>query len=221
MKYECVVLLSSRLQAAPAAAPEPNIAVPSINPIFKCPKCKRHHMSLRSKRDNKGFFFTCLGRPECDHAIWLADVIKEVKVLDQNCNKCNNQNKSIAIKFRSNTLLAMLNASLINDNDRTYVSCILCDNSLRVILEINDAQMRGAAGGFASQANNRSGPPQNAVRTNTNPRPTAPNNMPANTRPPPNRSVPNPRPNSNANQSGRDGGGDEPKCSGCNRPVIK
>lgn len=180
-------------------------------------------MSLRSKKDNKGFFLTCLGRPECDHAIWLADVIKEVKVLEQNCNKCRNENKSMAIKFKSNNFLAMLNASLINDNDRTYVSCILCDNSLRVILEINDAQMRGTSGGFASQANNnRTIPPQNAVRTNTNTntRPTVPNNMPTNTRPPPNRNVPNPRPNSNANQSNRDGG-DAPKCSTCNGPVIK
>lgn len=214
----------SRLQAAPADAPEPNINAPTINPIFKCPKCKRHHMSLRSKKDNKGFFFTCLGRPECDHAIWLADVIKEVKVLEQNCTKCRNENKSIAFKFKTNNLLAMLNASLINDNDRTYVSCILCDNSLRVVLEINDAQMRGTSAGYASQANNRTIPTQNAVRTNANAntRPTAPNNMPANTRPPPNQNMPNPRPNPNlnANQSVRDGG-DAAKCSVCNGPVIK
>lgn len=178
-------------------------------------------MSLRSKKDNKGFFFTCLGRPECNHAIWLADVIKEVNVLEQNCNKCRNDTKSIAIKFKSNNLLAMLNSSLINDNDRTYVSCILCDNSLRVVLEISDAQLRGTTAGYAggqSQANNRT---QNVVRANPNTRPTAPQNMPTNTRPPPppNRNVPNPRPNPNTSRGG--GGDAAAKCSMCNGPVTK
>lgn len=178
-------------------------------------------MSLRSKKDNKGFFLTCLGRPECNHAIWLADVIKEIKVLEQNCTKCRNENKSIAIKFKSNTLLAMLNANNINDNDRTYVSCMLCDSSLRVVLEVNDAQFRGISGGFAGnqgQANNRAIPSQSAARTNTNAvaRPTVANPRP----PPPNRTVPNPRPNPNANQSFRDAD-NAPKCSSCNGPVIK
>lgn len=178
-------------------------------------------MSLRSKKDNKGFFFTCLGRPECNHAIWLADVIKEVNVLEQNCNKCRNDTKSMAIKFKSNNLLAMLNSSLINDNDRTYVSCILCDNSLRVVLEISDAQLRGTTAGYAggqSQANNRT---QNVVRANPNTRPTAPQNMPTNTRPPPppNRNVPNPRPNPNTSRGG--GGDAAAKCSMCNGPVTK
>lgn len=181
-------------------------------------------MSLRSKKDNKGFFLTCLGRPECNHAIWLADVIKEVKVLEQNCNKCQNDNKSLAIKFKSNQLLAMLNASLINDNYRTYISCLLCDQSLRVVLEVNDAQLRGTSSGFAgnqNQATNRAIPPQNNVRPNTtNTRPNVSNNMPTNTRPPPNRTMPNPRPNPNANQSFRNVG-DEPKCSRCDGPVIK
>lgn len=178
-------------------------------------------MSLRAKKDNKGFFFSCLGRPECNHAIWLPDIIKEIKVLEQNCNKCRNENKSIAIKFKSNNLLAMLNASLINDNDRTYVSCILCDNSLRVVLEINDAHLRGTNAGNAgnqSQANNRT---QNVVRANPNARPTASQNVPTNTRqlPPPNRNVPNPRPNPNPNTSR--GEGDATKCSMCNGPVTK
>lgn len=182
-------------------------------------------MSLRSKKDNKGFFLTCLGRPECNHAIWLADIIKEVKVLEQNCNKCRNDNKSLAIKFKSNTFLAMLNASLINDNDRTYISCILCDPSLRVVLEITDAQLRGTSGGFSgnqNQTTNRAIAPQNTVRANTNAnytRPTASNNM--STRPPPpNRTMPNPRPNPNANQSFRNVG-DAPNCSVCGGPVIK
>lgn len=171
-------------------------------------------MSLRAKKDNKGFFFTCLGRPECDHAMWMADVVKELKVLERNCPKCRNENKTIAIKFKSNNLLAMLNASLINDNDRTYESCILCDHSLRVVLEINDAQIRGTSAGLTVNQGqtNRAIPQQNASRTNNT----------TNARPPPpssNRTMPNSRPNPNANQSSRNPS-DPPTCTGCSGPVI-
>lgn len=183
-------------------------------------------MSLRAKKENKGFFFSCLGRPECNHAIWLADIIKEIKVLEQDCTKCRNGNKNISIKFKANNFLAMLNTSLINDNDRTYVSCILCDNNLRVILEINDTQLRGGGAtsgwtGNQSQANNRTNPSQNTARaTNPNARPNASNNVPTNTRPPPpqNRNLPNPN---TSRDGGGGGGGDAPKCSMCNGPVTK
>lgn len=206
---------SFRLQAVAAAAPPPTTAVPTISPIFKCPKCKRHHMSIRAKKDNKGFFLSCLGKPECEHVIWLADVIKEIKALDQNCTKCRNDNKTVAIKFKSNSLLAMLNPSLINDNDRTYASCILCDTSLRVILEINEAQIRGTSASFSgnhSQANNRPIPSQGAVRTNANTSARPTNPRPMQPMPPP----PPPRPNSNANQNA----GDAARCTACNGPVI-
>lgn len=177
-------------------------------------------MSLRSKKDNRGFFFSCLGRPECNHAIWLADEIKEIKVLEQNCTKCQNTNKNIAIKFRNNNLFGMLNPALINDNDRTYVSCILCDNNLRVVLEVNDTQLRGVSssgGGNHIQANNRAIPSQNLMHTNARPN-VSNSTMPTNVRPLPNRTVPNPRPN--ANQTFRDPG-DVQKCSVCGGPTIK
>lgn len=178
-------------------------------------------MSLRAKKDNNGFFFTCLGRPECNHAIWLPDIIKEIKADDQDCTTCHNGNKKIVIKFKSNNLLAMLNASLINDNDRTYVSCILCDHSLRVVLDINQTRLRGDQAPQTNQNQaNRSIPVQNAPRTNTYTQPQ--NNRPTNNRPPPS-NFPNPRsnpnPNPNANQSFRNTG--NVQCSGCNQPAIK
>lgn len=213
--------LNCRLQAVPEAAPVQNVSVPSINPIFKCPKCKKYHMSLRAKKDNNGFFLTCLGRPECNHAIWFADVIKEIKVHDQDCNKCNNGNKKLLIKFKSNNLLAMLNASLIDDNDRTYASCILCDHSLRVILDINESSLRGDQNTTATQnqTQTRRIPTQNAVQTNNR----SQNYPPPSNRPPSTMTNPrpNPNPNSNANQSFRNTDNSNVKCSGCNQPAVK
>lgn len=154
-------------------------------------------MSLRTKKDNMGFFFTCLGKPECTHVIWLADVIKEIKVQQEECNKCRNGNKQIVIKFKSNNLLAMLNAAFINDNDRTYKSCILCDNSLRVVLEINPSNLRGdAIRTTPTNPNTSARPPQN--------------NRPTNNRP----TMPPPRPNQTPRNTGN------VKCSGCNQPAL-
>lgn len=207
----------------PEAAPAPNTSLPTLEPIFKCPKCNKYHMCLRQKRDNNGFFFTCLGKPECTHVIWLADVIKEVKIHDD-CNKCRNGNKKLVIKFKTNNLLAMLNASLINDEDRTYCSCILCDSSLRIILDINAISLRGASNSPSNQSQtvNRTIPTQNAPRINPNT-----NQRSQNVRPPSNTRPTMPQ-NPNSNQSFRNSGNTgntgntgNVRCSGCNQPAQK
>lgn len=176
------------------------------------------------KKENNGYFFTCLGRPECNHAIWLADEIKEIKVHEQDCNSCHNGNKKIIIKFKNNNLLGMLNASLIDDNDRTYVSCILCDNNLQQVLEINQSTLRGDQYTTTnrSQTTNTNYASQNTVRANTNTQSQTRSNA---NRPP---VLPNPRPNSNQrpntntnpNQNPNTGNGNV-KCSGCNQPAMK
>ncbi|XP_031624224.1 DNA topoisomerase 3-alpha isoform X2 [Contarinia nasturtii] len=196
--------LANRLQAVPQAAPAANMSVPTIEPIFKCPKCNKYYMCLRAKKDNNGFFFTCMGKPECTHVIWLADVIKEIKIENNECNKCRNGNKQIVIKFKSNNMLAMLNPSLIDDNDRSYKSCILCDSSLRVILDINPSSLRGEPNPANRSQINRTTP--------TNPSTYA---QPQNNQPPSNRP---PLPNPQQNQTFRSPG--NVKCSGCNQPAI-
>lgn len=208
------------------AAPVQNITMPTIEPIFKCPKCNKYNMCLRTKKDNKGFFLTCLGKPECSHAIWLADVIKEFKVHDDECNKCRNGNKNVVIKFKTNNMLAMLNFSLVNENDRTYKSCILCDNGLRIILDINESNLRGNQNATLNrgQTINRPIHAQNVQQTNSNTNSRQPNDRPTNNRPTNTRpSLPNPHPNTfqnpNANQSFRNAG--NIKCSGCDQPAVK
>lgn len=173
-------------------------------------------MCLRQKRDNNGFFFTCLGKPECTHVIWLADVIKEIKVNENQCNKCRNGNKNLVIKFKTNNMLAMLNPSQINDNDRTYESCILCDNSLQAILEINAISLRGDSPSNRSQTANRAIPTQNAPRANP-----GGSQRPQNDRPPTYNRPTLPQ-NPNSNQSFRNTGNTgNVKCSGCNQPAVK
>lgn len=179
-------------------------------------------MCLRAKKENNGYFFTCMGKPECSHVIWMGDVIKEIKVTNE-CNKCRNGNKKLVIKFKANNLLAMLNVSLINENDRTYESCILCDESLRMILDINPASLRSDPNATLNrgQPTNRSIPNQNPnpVRTNTSTNTRPQNNPPTNNRP----NLPNPRPNSNANPNANQSFGNtgDVKCTGCNQPAKK
>lgn len=174
-------------------------------------------MCLRAKKDNNGFFLTCLGKPECTHVLWLADIIKEIKVSADECNKCRNGNKKLVIKFKTNNILAMLNASLINDNDRTYESCIVCDNSLRVVLDISSLSPRPEQNTSANrnQTNNRPIPTQNPQRANTNTSTRPQNNRPANPS-----TLPNPRPNANPNPGGNRSFGNV-NCTGCNQPAVK
>lgn len=205
------------MQAVPEAAPAQNTSMPTLDPIFKCPKCNKYNMCLRTKRDNNGFFITCLGKPECTHVLWLADIIKEIKISENQCNKCRNGNKKLVIKFKTNNILAMLNASLINDNDRTYESCIICDNSLRVVLDINLLSPRADTSVNRNQTNNRPIPTQTTQRTNTNTNQRPQNNRPAN---PP--TLPNPRPNTNQNTNpGGNQSSGNVKCTGCNQPAVK
>lgn len=115
---------------------------PSIDPIFKCPACKKYHICLRTKNDNNGYFLSCMGKPECNHVIWLADIIKEIKVREINCPKCGGTNKKVTLKFKNmNSVLHMLNSSNLGD-DNWYTSCLLCDSSLRTVLDIQNASLR-------------------------------------------------------------------------------
>lgn len=206
---------SCRLQAQPEAAPVQNDSMPMLDPIFQCPKCNHYHMCLRTKKDNAGFFLTCLGKPQCTHVLWLADVIKEIRMHDADCPKCHNGNKQIVIKFKSNNILAMLNAAMINDEDRTYTSCILCDNSLRTVLDISASSLRGDQNARMYRA--PAMPTQNTNRPNSNANPSRAN-PPANTRPannrPPWNAPTNPRPNNNQSHG-------QVKCSGCHQPATK
>lgn len=50
----------------------------------QCPQCSLD-MVLRKKKDNQGFFFTCVGFPECKTAIWLPSTVLSVDIDPQTC----------------------------------------------------------------------------------------------------------------------------------------
>lgn len=126
--------MANRLNERPRDAPPPT-AFPSRD-LFKCPKCKRHVMYVRAKKDNSGFFIGCQGFPDCKNTIWLNDCIKEIVVLDSSCPKCGPNVKQVQISFKQRRTLAALGSL-----EETYTSCLRCDQTLKNILNIDDEQL--------------------------------------------------------------------------------
>lgn len=177
-------------------------------------------MCLRSKKDNNGFYLTCMGKPECNNVIWLADVIREIKVSENNCTRCGGTNKKVILKFKSlNSFMHLLNHTYLDDNN-SYTSCILCDPNLRTVLDIQNANLRQSQSSInvpnsnASNhrpAVNRPSQTNNFVRPPTMQPTTYPNQRQNNNRPR--------LDNSNRDQSDRDVS--TVKCPHCNQPAIK
>lgn len=53
--------------------------------VMKCSRCKAD-MNLRTKKDNQGFFISCMGYPQCKNAIWLPSMVDKVRVTDEACD---------------------------------------------------------------------------------------------------------------------------------------
>lgn len=51
---------------------------------MKCNKC-RSDMVLRTKKENQGFFVSCMSYPQCKNAIWFPSFIDVVKVTGDTC----------------------------------------------------------------------------------------------------------------------------------------
>jgi DNA topoisomerase-3 len=43
-------------------------------------------MTLRRKKDNGPFFFSCMGFPDCKTAVWLPATVQFVEIDAQKCN---------------------------------------------------------------------------------------------------------------------------------------
>lgn len=63
----------------------PDTGVDGTSTYRKCPQCNLD-MTLRRKKDNAGFFFSCMGFPDCKTAIWLPNTVQEVEIVAQTCN---------------------------------------------------------------------------------------------------------------------------------------
>lgn len=224
--------LAGRFETAPVDVPVAEATVhQTIEEVFKCPRCNRFNMAVRSKKDNAGYYITCMGKPTCNHVIWLNDLIKEIKVLDTDCPKCRGGIKSVKIKFKRMNILSLLTSANVTE-DNYYVSCLRCDSTLKQILDISDSSLRPS-----TAANNLNGTgirhtaavTANGHATNNSQRrdqwavPAAPPPP----RPPAARPIGsdfNHRPNSNAggNATNRSFGNDEDvRCPRCQQPAKK
>lgn len=214
-----------RFQVQPEAPPQHTFQMTSHDPLFKCPKCKNFEMVLRTKKDNNGFFLTCLGKPGCDHVIWLADIIKEIKPADTRCPPCSGSSKNVLIRFKSPNYLGLLLSDRIND-DGSYASCLVCDSNLRNVLDIRDTNTRQShsTGNHTSQANrsNEWARPTYPAPSNRNQSSSNTNNRAPLSNRTPNNSFGSNSSHTNASNTNNSFGGDENvKCPQCNQPATK
>lgn len=57
----------------------------SLNPVYrKCPSCNLD-MNLRRKKDNVGFYISCMGYPQCKVALWLPNTVQNVAIEETRC----------------------------------------------------------------------------------------------------------------------------------------
>ena len=51
----------------------------------KCPSC-HSDMVLRQKRDNTGYFISCMGYPQCKSAVWMPSTVHQLEIDTQTCS---------------------------------------------------------------------------------------------------------------------------------------
>jgi DNA topoisomerase III len=162
--------LGARFNAQPRQPTEDPVSNLTLEEIFKCPKCNRCSLALKQKKDNAGYYLSCLAFPDCKNTIWLADMIREVTATSEVCPKCGPGFRKLKFKFKQQHTLALLGS----DSPTHYTACLVCDGKLRDLLNINVEQVKRVGGIVGAGA-----PPRAPVNPVTN-RPAT-----TNTRPPP------------------------------------
>lgn len=154
--------LGNRFDETPQDPPPPPPGgMAMIEETFKCPKCDQFKMSLRTKKDNAGFFIGCLGHPNCKNVIWLPSMIKEIKVDPAVCTSCGS--KKFTIKFKTMSTMSLLDPSKAVDN--VYNSCLVCDSNLRSVLDVAEDTVKKVA--RSTTTTTRPLAPSNSTSSNT------------------------------------------------------
>ncbi|BFZ03791.1 hypothetical protein BsWGS_06828 [Bradybaena similaris] len=111
---------------------------PSV--VMICPKCKSP-MTLRTKKDGKGFYIGCSGYPNCKACIWLPDFVLQVHATDEICHVCQpGPVKKLQFTFRPGHVPVSI--------PNVYTGCVAgCDEMLNETLGIRplSGQGHGAA----------------------------------------------------------------------------
>lgn len=137
--------LGLRFNQAPQAAPQSaQLDMPANPELFKCPKCLRSKMIIRQKKENGGHFLSCQGYPDCRNAVWFPTTVKEISSLDEMCGGCGGENRKVKIKFNPVSTLGMVieNPAFSRIEESHYISCFVCDESLRNALGISAANVK-------------------------------------------------------------------------------
>ncbi|CAD5122782.1 DgyrCDS11189 [Dimorphilus gyrociliatus] len=92
-----------------------------VEKILTCPACSSD-MVLKKKKDNKGWFISCVAFPNCKTVCWLPSSVLEAKVTNDICDRCHST-KLMQFKFRQGT--APMHMQPI------YNGCVVCDNELK------------------------------------------------------------------------------------------
>eukprot|EP01124_Arcella_intermedia_P015794 TRINITY_DN22374_c0_g1_i1.p1 TRINITY_DN22374_c0_g1~~TRINITY_DN22374_c0_g1_i1.p1 ORF type:complete len:584 (+),score=182.22 TRINITY_DN22374_c0_g1_i1:119-1753(+) len=61
-------------------------------PLFPCPQCSKN-MVLKKKKDNKGFFISCEGFPNCSKSLWLPKELTTAEATTTICSRCDGTKK--------------------------------------------------------------------------------------------------------------------------------
>lgn len=80
--------LAHYLDERPIQTDSQALLTPEDVTIFKCPKCSCD-MVLKRKRQGRGKFISCMGYPACTNVIWFPEVVEDVEVLNEICNRVN------------------------------------------------------------------------------------------------------------------------------------
>ncbi|KAG8194683.1 hypothetical protein JTE90_027998 [Oedothorax gibbosus] len=117
---------------------------------MKCPKCQSGDITIKTKRDNRGFFLGCLSFPDCNATLWLPDSLEQISVIEEQCQECLPRVvKKVKLKFKPGSMRPFY---------PDLLECCLggCDTEL---LDILGARPITSAGNSSTSSNTTRQPP--------------------------------------------------------------
>ncbi|GBM94073.1 DNA topoisomerase 3-alpha [Araneus ventricosus] len=97
--------LATYFNVTPDTVVEEN-TTPQLLPVMKCPKCQSGDIVIRVKKDNKGFFLSCMSYPNCNAVMWLPDSLEQISLTEEECSYCHPRAiKKVKLKFKAGTLM--------------------------------------------------------------------------------------------------------------------
>ena len=154
----------------------PGMSTRVFEPVAPCVSCGRHQMTLKTKKDNKGFYIGCEGFPDCKAAIWLPDyaVSVAVKSEEEPCSRCGW--KKFDVKVKPGNLPPFMPSNMKS------VCLGGCDPDLNSYLGIRIPSLSSGGSTSSSNNNNNKNNNKNKQTNKSSTQPSARNSNVANPR---------------------------------------